>query len=456
MIKITVKDAAVAASGKIISGDKKGPISGFSVDSRTIKEGDWFLALRGNNSDGSEFITDAVRNGASGVITREGLDPVPDGVGHIVVKDVFGSMWDITRLLRNKCGSEFVSVTGTNGKTTVKDMIRSLLSPDHSVHASPKSYNNKLGVALTIFGLEEIDEFAVLELGTNNKGEIGELAELVRPSTGVITNIGDGHLESFGSRAGVFEEKISLCEFIEPGGTIFLNKDDPFLRSYSRDDLNIKFFGEDPSSDFRIEKITKKENGYDFAVNGIKLYSPLEGEHNISNITAAVSFALSAGIALEKVKERVAGLSLPRMRLERARVNNTDFIIDCYNANPPSFEKAIKVLSDSRCSGKRILIAGDMMELGKYEKELHAGLGSKIADSGIEVLITLGRNSEYIASGAIKAGMSEKNIYSGKDHKEVSGILAGIVDENDIVLLKGSRNMKMEEVLECFTISYTH
>jgi UDP-N-acetylmuramoyl-tripeptide--D-alanyl-D-alanine ligase len=308
-----------------------------------------------------------------------------------------------------------------------------------------------VGLSLTLFGLDSSYDIGVLELGSSHPGEIAKLAEIARPDAAVITNIGDGHLEFLRDRKGVFAEKTSLLRFLPEGGTAFLNKDDEFLKGASAPGAATKFFGTSPDSDFRITNLKKKENGYSFSIEGNTFVIPVEGRHNVYNAAAAIAIAEYFGIKTDEVRKALEGMSLPGLRLERMDVGGVTFINDSYNANPVSFECALRVLQETPAEGKKGVIAGDMLELGERAAVFHEMTGKSIAEKEIDFLITVGESAEHITRGALESGMDKKMVFSAKDHENAAEITKRITNPGDLVLVKGSRMDKMEEVIRCFT-----
>ncbi|MBD3426216.1 MAG: UDP-N-acetylmuramoyl-tripeptide--D-alanyl-D-alanine ligase [Candidatus Omnitrophica bacterium] len=457
MMNITVKEAAQVADADLVSSKENERIKGFSIDSRTILPGEIFIAVKGENFDGHDFIKEALNKGASGVIAEhaEKYDVLPMVSHLLLVEDTLQAMGSIAALLRSRANIPVVCVTGTNGKTTVKELLARLLSANFKVLKSHSSYNNIVGLSLTLFGVDESHEVAVLELGTNHPGEIPVLSRIAAPHIAVITNIGDGHLEHFVDREGVFIEKMSILDHLSRTGMAFLNRDDPFLARVSERDIARKFYGMTEGADFLISDLSKTEEGYRFRLNGEAYFLPMEGGHNVYNAAAAISVAGYFGISHEVIRESLKDFSPPGMRLERVFASGTMFINDSYNANPDSFECALKVLKQSTTKRKKGIVAGQMGELGEKSAEFHLMIGKSIGQKGFDFLITLGDGAALIAEGAIEEGMPTENILRAQTHEEAAELLKQLVDGDTLVLLKGSRKAKMEEILKCFTICCT-
>lgn len=457
MIEFKVKDIAEIAGARLLSEDKEVIIKGFSTDTRTLKAGDFFIAIKGKNFDGHDFAEKAISRGAAGLILQDyDSSEIEERCKHIlVVKDTVRAMSDIAREIRKKISAPVVCITGTNGKTTVKDITAHVLSKKFNVLKNKKSYNNVIGLSLTLFDFDESYNALVLELGSNHPGEIEILAEIASPTTAIITNIGNGHLEHFLTKQGIFSEKTSILNLLPESGKAFLNGDDEFLRTISRSDVSITFFGKNENNNILIGGIKTGRPGCNFTLAGEIFHIPLEGEHNIYNAAAAILVAKSLGLTTLQIRESLLDVTLPDMRLEKIVLNNITFINDAYNANPDSFECALKVLEKFQTRGKRGVIAGDMLELGSGSDDFHKGVGRSIAAKNIDFVIAVGNKAGQIVQGAIESGMPEEMALVANNHEEVAKILKNLAGADDVVLVKGSRASKMEEILKCFTISYT-
>jgi len=451
MIELTVKDIARVTGGRFFSKKKETVIKGFSIDSRTIAPGQFFIAVKGENFDGHDFVGDAADKGAAGLVVEHSLKALPmEKVDHvIVVEDVREAMGMIAAQIRSRVDIPVICVTGTNGKTTLKGILSRILSSGYSVLESRKSYNNVIGLSLTLFDLDPSHDMAVLELGTNHPGEIAELARIARPSVAIITNIGDGHLEYFVDRGGVFKEKMHLLDFLPPSGVAFLNKDDVFLSGVDRQGIVKKFYGLSDGCDFRISDVVKRGNGYGFSLNEKEYFIPLAGEHNVHNAAVAIAAAEHSGVNYENIRKKLEEVSLPEMRLESVDVDGMMFINDSYNANPDSFECALRTLQAGSAGRYKGVVAGEMLELG------HRMIGRSIADKGIDFLITLGISAGHMIKGALESGMEKERVLCAKSHEEAAEMVRRMARPGTVVLLKGSRASRMEEVIKCFTIFCT-
>ncbi|NQT33363.1 MAG: UDP-N-acetylmuramoyl-tripeptide--D-alanyl-D-alanine ligase [Candidatus Omnitrophica bacterium] len=482
MIELTAKDVSKVIDGGIISDDPGAQVSGFSVDTRTLVPGEFFIAIKGKNFDGHDFIEEAVNKGASGIIAEKprykskisnGARPVtnfreiyngPRAAEYakgraphtLLVEDTSLAMGKIAGEIRRRVNLPVICITGTNGKTTVKRILSRILSSKFKVLESRRSYNNIIGVSLTLFDLDPSYDLAVLELGTNYPGEIASLAGIARPDIAVMTNIGNGHLEFLSDRESVFAEKTRILDYLPDEGAAFLNKDDEFLAGTSIKHGHLKFYGMHPGSDFLISDLFMKEGGQEFSLGGESFFIPLEGAHNVYNAAAAISVALHLGMKSEEIRSALCDVSLPEMRLEKVIIDDLVFINDSYNANPDSFQCALEVLKGSREGSSKIVVAGDMTELGTLSDDFHRRLGRSIAEKSVDFLIVLGENAEKIIDGALTSGMEKEKVLHAKSHSEAAEMVKKVSPPEAVVLIKGSRKSRMEEVLKCFTISCTH
>ena len=453
MVRITVKDILGATGGRLASGKASPAVPSFSTDTRSIIPGGVFIALKGKNFDGHDFLEQAFDKGAAGAIVERAPDPGASRKEKniVVVDDCLEAMGRIASEIRKRVDVPVVCITGTNGKTTTKEILAHILASRYKVLKSRKSFNNIIGLSLTLFDLEPSYEAVVLEVGTNHPGEIRRLAAIADPHMAIITNIGDGHLEFLGDRHGVFVEKTSLLDTLPDPGMAFLNGDDELLARVSNRGLARKFFGCGERCDLRITDITKKAGGCGFSLNGHAYHVPLEGTHNVYNAAAAIAVAGYFGLTPQEINESLARIALPGMRLEKVKVDNITFMNDSYNANPGSFECALKVLQENETAGKRWVVAGDMLELGVRTAEFHRMLGRSIAEKGIDFLITMGPNARHVIDGALGSGMGRDRVVRAETHQAAAEMIRRSAAADTVVLLKGSRSARMEEVLKCFT-----
>lgn len=438
--------------GRLAGGSTATNIKGISIDSRTIRRGEAFLAVKGDNFDGHDFISRAIEKGAGCIIKEaRNKNKVAPGIACIEVKNTLKALRDIAGYWRKRFAIPLIAVSGTNGKTTTKDMIARVLSHRFKVLKNEGTKNNHIGLPLTLLKLNDSYDMAVLELGTNHPGEIKYLAEAASADIGVITNIGAGHLEYFGNLAGVFKEKYALIHNLNKPAIALLNADDRFLKNEITKSKGRQFvvgFGIKNQSDFFASGIRRHKQKLNFCVN---LRQEFElntlGEHNIYNALVAVAIGRIFGLGYREIAARLKTFDFPEGRLKFTRSGNIRFIDDTYNSNPNSLKQALDLLDKFETCGRKIMVMGDMLELGNLSKSFHIQAGREIA-AACDALIAVGSLSKYAASVARRCGLSPDNIFICRTARQAHRILHDrlSVKNNDIVLVKGSRAMGMEEV----------
>lgn len=457
MKELTLLDVAGLLERDIIPGFQNFPIKKISIDSRTIGQGDLFIAVKGKNFDGHDFIDEALSKGALGVIAEryhQGAD-AKASKNFILVKDSLEAMASLAGKIRRSSDIPCIGVTGTNGKTTVKDLTSSALSAKFNVLKSNASFNNIFGVCLTIFDMKTHHEAAVLELGTNSPGEISLLTNIVSPDVAVITNIGSGHLEALKDKGGVFKEKISILRGLSSRGAAILNGDDPMLAGFKKENLRALFYGYGDNCQIRISGTESTSSGTRFLVDGEEFLFSAPGRHNVYNAAAAIAVGRLMGVDTKDIKEKIRTANLPGMRLEKSDICGITFLNDAYNANPNSFNAALETLAAVSGTGEKWVIAGDMREMGNSSQETHKALGQRIADLKFDFLITIGDLGKAVLLGALDAGMRKDRMYDALSHTDAALMIKEKAPSGSTVLVKGSRSMKMEEVIKCFTTCCT-
>ena len=446
-----IKEMLKITGGRLLSGTVGSDInlSRVSTDSRTIKRGEFFIALGGPNFRGSDFTDEAFSKGARGaIVERRAVSAKYKNRILIEVKDTTKALQDIAASHRAKFKIPVICVTGSNGKTTVKEMIASVLSSRYDILKSQGTMNNQIGVPMTLLKLKSEHELCVLELGTNQKGEIRALAAIARPTVAVITNIGPSHLEFLIDLDGVCREKMQLVGSLPRGSTVIVNGDDRFLGRISARRCKVLRYGLKKSNDFVASDIHSDGGVVKFMVNdAIDCSLRLLGAHNVYNALAAIAVA-----SLFKMDARAASKELSlfkpsNMRLNTLDVNGISFINDAYNSNPASMKAALEAVEAFRARAKWV-VSGDMLELGKGSARFHEMTGRLVAASGANGLIALGKFSGQTLSGASACGMRDDRLWRCGNHDEIAGIIRKVARAGDVVLIKGSRGMRMEQVIE--------
>jgi len=463
MNNIEISNVLKAINGELLLGSPGSRITGISTDSRSIKEGELFFALEGENFNGHKFIDQAISNGAAGAVISSEKDAVYSllkGVEKcILIKaaDTLKALGDLAKFYRKSLRTDFVAVTGSNGKTTTKDMIYHVLRNFNNVTRSRKSFNNYIGVPLTIFDSDFTQDFCIVEMGTNAPGEIRRLSEIIFPDFTVLTNISCTHLKGLGSIEGVADAKAELIENMAEDGVLITNADDDWCNHIAnRFDGKVITFGFNKSADVRASNVKRNDSGFTFTVNNAFTFKlNVLGKHNIYNAMAAIAVCNAVGIGMGDICGKLVDVKLPPMRMEKQVCGDIVVINDGYNSNPSSMSAALEELSQLTAPGRKILVCGDMLELGKYAESMHREIGVKVANSDIDVLWTVGPFSRFVAEEAIANGMPEDRIRSCETSEEVSRFVASQLKKDDIVLIKGSRGMMLENVVRqvesCFS-----
>jgi UDP-N-acetylmuramoyl-tripeptide--D-alanyl-D-alanine ligase len=452
---MNVKEIVKATGGKLLSGSPEADIdlSKISTDSRTIKKGEFFLALSGPNFSGSDFVKDALKKGAAGAIAEHiAVSDASHGKVLIRVKNGTKALQDIAACHRMKFNIPVICITGSNGKTTVKDMTAAVLSTYYNVLKNEGTKNNHIGVPQTLLKLQPDHDICVLELGTNHRGEIKALAAIARPTVAVLTNIGASHLEFLKDLRGVYEEKKDILKFLDKkNGVIILNGDDDFLSKIKGARSKVVRYGLKKSNNFNARIVSTDKDKIAFLLNGKEgIELNLLGVHNVYNALAAIAVAARFKIGYDHIKNALAAFRPTGMRLALINAGNIDILNDSYNSNPLSMKTAVEAMK-SRPARARWIVSGDMLELGKESARFHRMVGEMIASAGIEGLLTFGEFSRHTLSAALGAGMDEEHLWHCATHDEIVGILKEVVQDGDLVLVKGSRSMRMEKVVEKLT-----
>jgi UDP-N-acetylmuramoyl-tripeptide--D-alanyl-D-alanine ligase len=455
-------DAAARAMGAdpLAVEDLGRRATGASIDTRTLERGDLFFALPGEQVDGHRFLERAREGGAAAAVVKRGAEfPRPAGLPLLVVDDPARALWDLAADVRSRLKCAVIAITGSNGKTTTKEMIGSVASTLGPTVRSERSFNNHLGVPLTILRADSGTRNLVLEIGTNHPGEIARLARLAKPRIGVVTNVGEAHLGHFGSLRAIAEEKASLLQALPEDGFAVVNANDefaPLLAGKTR--ARVCTFGRmdaiDEGAEIGVDvwgtavRRTTRPRGVSFHLYGkMKVVLPLQGLHNASNGLAATAVGLLLGVQPLAIRDALRGVEAPRLRLQRERVGGVVLVDDSYNANPASVGAALDELAGTSCDGRRVLVLGDMGELGVHSEEQHRRMGRRAA-SCADFLWCVGPMARVAAEAALAAGMPANRILRSADAAGAAESPAFLPEPGDVVLLKASRAVGLERVAE--------
>lgn len=462
MFGLTMERIERIVKGRLSGGQGIMP-SGAALDTRNIQAGELFFALKGENSDGHDYLQAARDKKAAGAVVSRCPNAFrDDSFPLLYVEEVEKALRDLAAAMRKASGVKIAAVTGSVGKTSTKDMLRSILSRKGPALANKGNYNNELGLPLTLLALQEEHEYAVLEMGMRGLGEIDYLSRIAKPDYGVITNIGYTHLELLGSRERIAQAKAELFRHIPPqGGIALCAKDRDILKPWLSDlKCTPCWVGLDSSCDVWAEDILEYwqedegKGGIAFKIyyRGKQVCNvelPVLGRHNVINALLAAALAVQMGLSWQDVACGLKELEMTAMRLDLKRVEGLDVIIidDAYNANPASVVSALEAMKSLPVSGKEIAVLGDMYELGAYETEGHLQVGKALAKLDVSFLLTVGKLAETIAQGAKIGGMPEERIRAYRSNQEALAGIKEILEPEDVVLVKGSRGMKMEEIV---------
>ncbi len=450
-----MNDILSATGGELIREGGQTVCSFVSTDTRTLKAGDLFFALKGDKFDAHNFIEQAFSKGCGMVVVSEPDLIIPERVTAVLVDDTITALGDLAGFYRRKLGIPLIAVTGSNGKTTTKDMLGGLLDNSYRVALTDGTKNNFIGVPLTLFSADLSHDVLVMELGINRFGEMERLGAITKPDFVIITNIGVSHIEFLENEEGVFLAKSEILEHLDETKTVILNHDCPFFKRLKQKAIcRIVSFGLNKNSDFRAENVTSTREGLSFDLYIHDEYMDnvslkVHGRHNVMNFLGACCAAYTFGARWENMKQSISELGLPAMRMEIIKHDHITIINDAYNANPVSTMASIKELLRMPTHGKRIMVFADMLELGEQSGLYHRRVGMYLDKSGVDVLITVGKEA-CLALDEIK---SKRNItkISCNDTRQVLGVLRPILDAGDVVLFKGSRANRLESVIDELT-----
>ena len=431
-----------------------------STDSRTARPGDCFFAIAGDNFDGHDYVDDALAKGAVCAVVSKDI-PVgkPTDKPILKVEDTIKALGDFAGEYRRQSNFKVVAITGSAGKTTTRQITYQALRQHFRVYQSPKSFNNNIGLPLTLLGAEADDQIVIAELGSNHPGEIAHLTRIAAPDVAVVTNVHPAHLEGFGDLQTIIQEKLSISEGLAPDGVLIINADfDRLVNACRAKGAKFVTFGKSDGSDYQAHNISYEASASRFTIDSTEVYLPLPGPGNVENALAAWAVCSQFDMAIDDFAQAVKTLSPASMRAELLQIGTLTLLNDCYNANPASMRNALDILTGLDPARKRrlVFICGDMAELGQQTERLHTELGNYIAQAKVRLLVAVGKFAKITTEAAKTTAEYNSHSHEAKSLKikcfedtiSACNNLHEFIKDYDIILVKGSRTAKLEMVVE--------
>jgi UDP-N-acetylmuramoyl-tripeptide--D-alanyl-D-alanine ligase len=452
---------------KVVGGTLQGSgnvkVRGYSIDSRTLNAGELFFAIIGPRFDGHQFVTQAFQKGAAGAVVEKDLGTAPaPSTNTIRVRSTLEALQTLARDVRRRWGMTMVGVTGSAGKTTTKEMIAAVLGKKFTVLRSVGNLNNEFGLPLCLLRVERYQTIGVLEMGMSAKGEIQKLASIAEPNEGVVTNVNPVHLEFFKSVDEIAEAKAELIQGLHDPKVAYLNNDDSRVRAMSRNfSGKVVTYGVKSAAAFRVQQIQDLGlEGTAFTVRhgrrDVNFALPLLGQHNIANAVAAIAVGVTHEIAWEQIREALSEMKPEKMRGQVIKFREGFAAIDdSYNSNPRALSEMIRFLARLQGHQRKILVAGEMLELGPEGPELHRNCGREAARAGLELVIAVQGQATEILEGALESGMDRSRLKFARDAVQAGDLLARTIKKGDVVLIKGSRGVKLEQTLNTLRAAFS-
>jgi UDP-N-acetylmuramoyl-tripeptide--D-alanyl-D-alanine ligase len=432
-------------------------VKGVSINTRTLQKGDLFIPFRGEKTNGHKYVQQAFENGAVASLWQKDEPNPPKNVPLIFVDDSEKALQELAHAYRAGHRATFIGVTGSNGKTSTKDLIAGTLSPYFKVQKTEGNYNNQLGLPLTILSLDEDTEFAILEMGMDGFGQIEFLTKMAKPKYAVITNIGEAHMLALGSREGIAKAKFEIIQGLQPDGKFFYDGDEPLLKPLVKGTSNLDAisFGLESSDDLVASHIESTENGSSFHIEGVingDFFIPVLGRHQVKNTLIAILIAHEIGLTDEQIREALKNVSLTNMRMQLVNGDHGIlFVNDAYNAAPTSVRAALQFIQSTNLRPDKWVVLGDMLELGDLEQQFHEDLANAIDPSNIHQVCLYGPRMKWLYDQLQGKVLDENLLWTDDSYDGIIEKIRQNANENSIVLLKGSRGMELERVLQAFT-----
>lgn len=451
MIPILVSEILNATGGKLLCGAENIKVTSVTTDSRTAEKGALFVAICGETADGHNYIEKAISQGAACVLVEKET-PKSENGAIVLVENTVRAMGKIAHLIMEKLSVPTISVIGSVGKTTTRDMTYAVVSKKYKTLTNQGNFNNEIGVPLTVFSAEEDISAAVIEMGMDHFGEIERLSKICVPDAVIMTNIGMSHIEILGSQENIYQAKAEVFQNLKPDGIAILNGDDKILMEH-KSEITQKVITvgiQNKDADFVASEIVSNAETVSFRLLGkghdLHITLPLPGEHNVLNAMLAFAAGVYYGVSDDDIKDALGAFSMTKMRMDIIKTEKLTIINDCYNAAPASVSAALSVLG--KYETRTVAVLGDIKALGDFSIDAHFNLGAEVTKNKIDVLVTVGAEAQAIGKGALAKGMDEKRVFCAMTTEEAQTILSDVLLEKDTVLIKASRAMKLENITE--------
>ena len=449
----TLAEVVRLTGGTLLQGDPAVAVKRLHTDTRTLAQGDCFVALRGDRFDGHAFVPQARAHGAVAAVVSNRVPEAPGDLGLVEVPNTLEALQRFAGTYRSLLPVRTIGVTGSSGKTSTKELIAAVLRTRFRTKATEGNLNNHIGVPLTLIRLDEEDEYAVIEMGMNHPGEIAPLAAMTAPIIGVISSIGPAHIEFFSSQAAIAEEKAALLAALPSHGVAVLNSDDQWSRQAAlRTTARVVWVGSAPESTFRADDLRITESGLEFDLRhhdeSVLVKMPFYNRVMAANALLAAAVGVECGLTLEEIARGLAAVQVPGARMQVVKVRpGASIINDAYNANPASMRAALAALNEFPGATRRLAVLGSMGELGSHASELHTAVGEFAARQGLALVIAVGPNADACRAGALAAGMNPADVLLALDATEAGALLRDRLQAGDAVLVKGSHFMDLETLV---------
>lgn len=453
-MKKTVQQVANWLQQEAVNGQQEW-ITGVSINTRTLQPGDLFIPFKGEKTNGHQYIQQAIEAGAAATLWQKDEPNMPTNIPVILVDDAEEALQQMAKAYRAEHQATFIGITGSNGKTSTKDLLAGTLMPYYKVQKTEGNFNNQLGMPLTILSLDEDTEFAILEMGMDGFGQIEFLTKLAKPHHVIITNIGEAHMEALGSRAGIAKAKFEIIQGLQENGRLFFDGDEPLLQELVAQEkgLQTTSFGFESTNDLYADQIETNEAGSQFEVHGLlngQFMIPVLGSHQVKNTVAVMGVAHTIGLTDDQIRTSLKQVTLTNMRMQLETCGPLLFINDAYNAAPTSVRAALTFMSTTQMRPNKWVVLGDMLELGEQEEQYHHDLIESIDFDEIQTICLYGSRMKVLYEAIKMQYPSVDVVWSEQAYEPIIQKIEQQADEKTMILLKGSRGMALETILKHF------